>query len=195
MKSLKLKWIGETPLLMSSDKLANPLSPEAKELKPLTKKRAKTDDDYATIMKMEWKFLMYFDADLGPYIPTNNIKQCMIQGASFRRMGPKFCGVLINAKGLKVKLDYPGPRTLKGLEAKFDEFQLTTSVVVSRARVMKCRPMFSNWSLEFELMYDESDLTKEDIIQACEDAGTKKGLCGWRPACKGEFGRFRVETL
>jgi hypothetical protein len=195
MKTLKLRWVGQTPLLMSSDKLANPLSAEYKEMKPLTKKRSKTEDDYETIMKLEWKYLMYFDKDIGPYIPTNNIKQCMIQGATFRRLGSKFTGVIINAPSLKVKLEYKGPRDMEGLQKRFDDFQLTTSVVVSRARVMKCRPKFDGWSIQFEVIYDEADLTKEEIIQACEDAGSKKGLCGWRPACKGEYGRFTVETV
>lgn len=195
MKTLKLRWVGQTPLLMSSDKLANPLSPEYKEMKPLTSKRKKTEDDYATIAKLEWKYLMYFDKDIGPYIPTNNIKQCIIQGATIRRLGSKFCGVLINAQGLKVPLQYKGPKDLAGLQKRFDEFNLMSSVVVSRARVMKCRPKFDGWSIEFEIIYDESDITKEDIIQACEDAGRMKGLCGWRPACKGEYGRFTVETV
>ena len=49
METLKIRLIGETPLMIHNNRLANPLNEYSRELKKLTKKRDKTDADVMEI--------------------------------------------------------------------------------------------------------------------------------------------------
>jgi len=65
-------------------------------------------------------------------------------------------------------------------------------VVVQRNRVLRARPRFDNWALEFKVINLDPGLLKADIIkQILVDAGKYYGLGDFRP----EFGRFKVEKF
>ena len=53
METLNVRITGTSPLMMHSDKFANPLLPETKAHKALTAKRKKTDEDHEAIAKSE----------------------------------------------------------------------------------------------------------------------------------------------
>lgn len=195
MNKLRLRWTGISPLLMSSSELINPLSPKTKAIKKITSKKNKTDDDHEKLALLDWEFLMYYDAKVGPYIPTANIKSAIMQGGAPRKMGPKLALVIIDAPDLKAPLIYDGPRDIAKLRKNIDEWSLTVAVVVQRARTMKCRPMFRDWAIEFDVIYDESQLHEDDIITSAQVAGNTVGIGAWRPKCKGEYGRFKSQVI
>jgi hypothetical protein len=56
---------------------------------------------------------------------------------------------------------------------------------------MRVRPMFREWSIEFDYAYDETELDEQSVITAAEIAGRLVGLCDYRP----RFGRFDVEVV
>lgn len=56
------------------------------------------------------------------------------------------------------------------------------------------RPRFEKWGFDVTLEIDESEVSEKTIRQLVEVAGKKYGLGAWRPACKGRFGTFRVES-
>ena len=58
MKEVKFKATGVVPLLMHSNRASNPLDAYAKYMKPLQKKRNKTDQDYMEIARVEWEALL-----------------------------------------------------------------------------------------------------------------------------------------
>ena len=72
MKQLKVKITGVSPLLMHSDRFANPLDKATKAHKELTAKRKKTDADHEAIAKSEWLGSLYWRDDIGPFIPGQN---------------------------------------------------------------------------------------------------------------------------
>jgi hypothetical protein len=61
---------------------------------------------------------------------------------------------------------------------------------VKQARVMRTRPRFDRWSLEFDANYDENLLNFNDVVEAAEYAGQYIGLCDSRP----KYGTF-VATI
>ena len=61
-------------------------------------------------------------------------------------------------------------------------------VVVQRSRIMRARPRFDQWELEFYVKILDPIITPEDLKKFIEDAGRFKGLCDFRP----EFGLFSV---
>ena len=56
---------------------------------------------------------------------------------------------------------------------------------------MRCRPLFSDWELKFELDFDDETVNRDDVIQWLHVAGKKVGLSDWRP----KFGRFEVVSI
>jgi hypothetical protein len=66
------------------------------------------------------------------------------------------------------------------------------SVVVQMNRVLRARPRFDEWALEFRIVNLDPGLLKRDMIyRILVDAGKFYGLGDYRP----EFGRFKVEKF
>lgn len=65
-------------------------------------------------------------------------------------------------------------------------------VPATKGRVMRYRPKLEEWSLAFELQYDPTLMSEENVRQIVDDAGSRVGLLEFRPACKGPYGRFMV---
>ena len=55
METIKVRLVGIGPLLMHSNKGANPLSLEAKTIKPISSKNKKVDADYQAMARIEWE--------------------------------------------------------------------------------------------------------------------------------------------
>lgn len=188
MKIVRLRFNGACPLLMHSERGANPLDKAVQAHKELTSKRQKTEDDQLAIAWSEYKLAIYHDEQLGPYIPATNIDRCIQVGAQANKLGKKFAASARCTKD-KIKLLYSGPSDVQGLyDAGYVDVR---SVGVQRARVMRVRPLFRSWSVEFDFAYDESELDESNIIIAAETAGRIVGLCDYRP----RFGRFDVEVV
>jgi hypothetical protein len=188
MKVIRLRFNGTCPLLMHSERGANPLDKAVQAHKALTSKRKKVDDDQLAIAWSEYRLSIYHSDDIGPYIPATNIDRCIQVGAQANKFGKKFAS---SARCTidKIKLLYTGPKDIKGLyEAGFVDVR---SVGVQRSRIMRVRPMFREWSIEFDYAYDETELDEQSVITAAEIAGRLVGLCDYRP----RFGRFDVEVV
>ncbi len=69
----------------------------------------------------------------------------------------------------------------------------------SKTAVCITRPRIPSWSLTFTVRFDDKrGISDDTIAKLVETAGRKIGLCDFRPATKGRFGRFvikKVETL
>lgn len=192
MKQITLKFIGTSPLLQACDRLADPLDPATIRHKELTSKRKKTEEDHALIARSQWQGLLYWDDELGIYMPTQNIRASIIGGAKLNKLGMQIKRGTIMMEA-KVPLDYGKKLTIDQLweQGYIDR----RSVVVSQARVMAYRPKFAKWSLQATLTYDESTLDENQIIQSAENAGRFIGIGGFRPEKGGTFGRFDVEKV
>lgn len=193
MKNITLKIVGNGPILMRSDRMANPLDPIKKRMSVFTAKRKKTDDDHEQIAKIEWEAGMYHDDSVGPYLPGRMFKAAMIGAAKKTKDGPKIkSGVVVMTE--KAPLQYDGPREIEKMwnTRKFTDMR---SVVVQRARIMRCRPIFSSWSASFDLVFDDSVIDRADIIRIAETCGTMVGVGDYRPENGGDFGRFNVEVI
>lgn len=182
-----LKLFGTEPLLMHSSRLANPLDDAAKAVKAVTSKRKKTDEDHEKIAYLEFLGGMYFDPQVGPYIPGENIMRCLVDGGKLTKQGTAITrGVII--KDQVNALAYDGPRNQDDLWAA--KFYDMSSSKVGMQRVMRTRPMFRTWSVQATGMVDPSVLELTDIETIATNAGLMVGLGDWRP----RYGRFSVEV-
>lgn len=194
MDILNLELTGLSPLMMHSEKGCNPLDPEVKEMKTITGKRKKTDEDHETIAFMDWKMGMYFDEKIGPYIPGINIRSSFVDGGKLNKLGTALQkGTMILAE--KVKLEFEGPRTIEKLWAD-PQYRDIRSVVVNKARTMRCRPMFHNWRCVVEINYDTRIIDKDNLLLSANNAGMFIGIGDFRPGKgNGSYGRYSVAVV
>lgn len=188
MDTIRVKLTGTRPLLMHSDRFANPLDPMTKAHKELTKKRTKTDQDHEDIAKSEWRGSLYYDEDKGPVLPEHVLFGAIHEGAKKSKLGKQFLPGVELMEG-EYPLEYDGPRDIEGLWNK--GFYDCRSVVVSRARLMRYRPMFRKWSVTIDVAFNPELVSKSQLVKAIRDSGEQCGIGDYRP----KFGRFTSEVL
>lgn len=66
-------------------------------------------------------------------------------------------------------------------------------VVVGKARILRCRPAFANWSMKVALEVDTAILSPSQVRESLALAGRIIGIGDYRPEKGGGFGRFTVE--
>lgn len=189
-KRVQVTITGTSPMLMHSDRGANPLSDESKALKAVSTKRKKTEEDHAAMMEIEWNASLYLNAEGQIVVPVENVRASIRDGAKLSKMGKEISRKVF-IEGEHIPLTYSGPRDRKKL---FEDtrFRDVRSVRVGQQRVMRTRPFFRDWSLTF-VAYWEPDAFDVDLFKQClESAGKFIGLGDFRPDKGGTYGRFVV---
>lgn len=188
MARFRLTCRGTTPLLMHNARLSNPLDEVAKAMKRVSAKRVKTEDDHEELARLEHLGGLYFDADLGPYLPGQNFERCLVDAARITKAGKKIeRGVFVTSD--VNPLAYDGPRDVDGLW-KDENFRHAASVKVQTSRVTRTRPQFRTWAVEAEGEFDPAVISLDEIREIADTAGRMIGLGDWRP----RFGRFTAEV-
>jgi hypothetical protein len=132
---------------------------------------------------------MYFDEQLGPYVPANMLRMCLITGARLIRAGKKIeRGVSLS--DFMFPLLYDGPRDIAGLwgEPGKSPFVDMRPVRVGTARIDRCRPVFRDWLIEAEVIADPQQIDPEEFAEVARLAGEMQGLGDYREM----YGRFSV---
>lgn len=187
MKTMNIRIESIAPLVMQSAQLVDPLDETTRAIKRITaKKTNKTEDDQKRVGELEFQGSLYMHPDHGPIIPAVNIERMLCDAGKLTRLGNKVKMALQVVEDY-ARLEYDGPRDLPGLLAD-QRFHLRTAVVVSKARVMRERPRFPQWALEFRIAYDNAVFNTEQVRELIESAGKYIGLGTWRP----RHGRFDV---
>lgn len=175
---------GTSPLLMHSSRLSNPLDPAAKAMKKISGKQKKTDDDHLELARLEHAGSLYFDPEVGPYLPSDNIWRSLLDGAKKHKLGVKVKEALLFPNDVN-PIAYDGPRTIDGLW-KDENYRHTASVKVGMSRVTRTRPVFREWITETEGILDPNILDFDDLRMIAETSGSIIGLGDWRP----RYGRY-----
>jgi hypothetical protein len=151
----------------------------------LSQKRAKTLDDEARIREMEWALRLYFDDELGPFVPGKNVKEALRSAATKWKRGADVQRSLI-VVDYRIPLAYDGPRDQQGLwDAGYRYTAMVANAGMNRGRVVRCRPCFDGWSVTTTIGWDPEDLDY-DLVQRIVKRSEKYGLGDYRP----EFGSF-----
>jgi hypothetical protein len=186
LELLTIRITGTSPLMMHSDKFANPLHPATKIHRELTAKRKKTDDDHLAIARSEFLAGAYFDAGTGFFVPGANLDATFLAGAKLQKLGTHWKrGAVVMTD--RAKLLFTGPKTP---EALWDDqrFVDCRGVKVGQAKIMRYRPIFLDWAAELEVAINTDVIDLMEAKKAIEDSGKLIGVCEYRP----RFGRFEV---
>lgn len=184
---------GTSPLLMHNSRMADPDYALNREIKTLTMKRKKTDDDYARVELLEWFGSLY--EENGRIIqPTTNLRTCLIETGRISKQG-KQVERSVHPGPVSVPVTYDGPQDPKAVYATGNGFVSRLSVRVGRSRVMRVRPQFMPWALEVPATFlEDAGLNFDDLARIVELAGRATGIGDGRTI---GYGRFigKVTTL
>jgi len=188
MKTLSYRIKGTAPLLMHSDKTANPLHPFTKRLKELTKKRQKTDEDQEAIARCEFEASCYYED--GIYImPSSVLDATFLASAKQFKQGVlwKQAAIVPDDAIFEFKHSKVPPPKLFDVPGYCD----MRTVKVGQAKTMRCRPIFHSWEFTCTIFLDEAKLNETEVDTIVKNAGMYIGVCDYRP----RYGRFTVEKV
>lgn len=180
---------GISPLIMHAvARLIDPTDEGTAEMKSLSAKRKKTEDDYARMSELEFFLGIYADDKGRPVLPADNLQAMIVEAARKSRLGKQFlAGVFVSDDA---PLIYDGPKTVEGLW-KDGRFVDRRSVVVQRNRVVRTRPIFREWAADVVFEYHPSVVNASQLDEAIGTAGSMVGFGDFRP----RFGRFVAELV
>lgn len=150
LQSMQVVIRGISPLLMHNGQTADPLNKFSKQMKAITGKRKKTEEDYAEMSKIEWHAGLYVDKDGDLIIPSTLIEASIQDGAKKSKLGKAFkSAVFINDDA---KLDIGTKKKASELWGD-DQYRDVRGVRVGQSRVMRTRPVFNQWKCSFVLHF------------------------------------------
>ena len=186
---------GISPLLQNNPQTVDPFNHYAKAKKAITNKRtAKTDDDLLELGNLETESKLYFDDDIGVYIPATWITEAIIcTGFSVAKIGrAKMRGGLF-ATEPKIKLKYRGMNKVKTITdvVMNSEFRHRMLLKQGQVRVPKDAPIFHDWSFETAVEFDDTVVDMGSLRRIVERSAKYGGFGDFRPT----FGRANAEVL
>ena len=175
MKKYKVEIKGITPLLQNK--------PEEYGFdEQFVEKKASTDWEKEALKKL------YMDSKGTIYQPATHLDRCLIEaGKKIKVKGQgkatysKLFGSMVSVEEFEIVHKNP----------EYEIFKALVVIPSTKGRVMRYRPMFKDWALEFHITFEE-EIPPEVVKDALEIAGKYVGIGDWRPEKKGKFGKFQV---
>lgn len=180
--------VGGDKILLHNGQTADPLNKYAKAMKEITSDRAlkKTDEGIVSLMKIEYEAGLYLNAKKQVIIPSRVLEANIAEGARKTKEGKSaLAGMFVDSDAV---LEYAGgPLTVKQL-LESEEHRLTVGVGVNNSRIMRTRPLFTDWKATFEVSVLAEMAGSTALKTWLTNAGKFIGLCDYRP----RYGRYEV---
>lgn len=188
-RTIKARIEGVADMLMHNGQLADPTNAYTKKMKALTSAKKKTEDQHVEIGRIEFLGSLYWDEELGVYIPAEALSACLITGAKRNKQGTAFKSAVFVNDDSPLSFGFK-PKKIDDLWDEDGTYRDVRGVKVGMSRVMRTRPRFkAGWSVDFDiLLLDGAEINPSDAEKALVNAGLFAGLGDFRP----QFGRFKV---
>lgn len=178
---------------MANNQAADPLGQYWEKLGEIRKKKKKVRADYEAMDSLLWHSSLYYDKELGLYIPSLNIMQMLIDAAGAFRLKPTVKAAVLVEAPLGFSIKYKGPRDLEGL-AKEPRFRFRR--LINNRKTNSCTPTVNamiptGWTCEITVAFDETLIEAKDMDKIMDRCGSFTAMGGWRPM----FGRFTAKKL
>jgi hypothetical protein len=172
--NIRITLQGTSPLLMHNPQMVDPEFEINREIKALTSKRKKTDEDLKNIARLEWYGGLY-QSDGVIVQPTAKARKCIVNTARISKLG-KAVERAISFSDVYVPLVYQGPKNIDEIW-KSGNFVSRLSVGVNGKRVMRVRPSFSPWAMQIDgLFVEDAGLNFDELARVVELAGQVEGI-------------------
>ena len=171
---IAIELTGTSPLLCHNPRMVDPEFELNRQIKILTAKRKKTDEDLKQIERLEWYGGLYEENGIVVQ-PTSKVRKCIIGAAKISKMG-KTIERALSFGTLNVPLIHDGPKTIDEIFAE-KRFHSRLSVGIGQKRVMRVRPQFFPWALRVTgLFVEDAGLNFDDFLRIVELAGVVEGI-------------------
>ena len=134
------------------------------------------------------------DGSLSYYFPTEHLRQALIEGGKYVKA--KMGNAKRNMSNIVSGMFYIKEQEIE--LPKWDILDARTAVNHNNnSRIVKYRPMWSQWGFQFVLEVRDpmKTITKESIVEIFFNAGTQCGVGNYRVNHKGQFGQFALTYL
>ena len=183
---ITIEVVGTSPLLMHNPRMVDPEFELNRQIKALTSKRKKTDEDLKQIEKLEWYGGLYEENGIVVQ-PTSKLRKCIVNTAKINKLG-KSIERSLSFAALNVPLVYEGPRNIDEIYAD-KKFHSRLSVGIGNKRVMRVRPQFYPWALKISgLFVEDAGINFDEFQRIVELAGLVEGIGDNRV---NGYGRFK----
>lgn len=156
-------------------------------------KRTKTDEDVLELRSIEVESKVYFDKEIGIYVPQRWLMASLAKNSWATIKVKKDhvrAGLFVVAD--KAKLTYDGMGKVKKITdiAKNEQFVTTLILPQGQVRLAKSFPIFHKWSFEFEIEYDDTIFNESELTSLLEYCAKYNGFGDFRPT----YGRALCEV-
>jgi hypothetical protein len=194
MQTAKIAIKGINPLLLNNPQTVDRFNPYAKRMAAINaKKTRRTDDDYKELRELELKAKLYFDDEVGVYIPGRWVMEAIASnGFRVAKLSRDNIRGALFISDEKIKLNYKGMNKVKQSEDVVvnPEFHWVVGMPQGQVRVMKAFPKFSDWSFETMAEYDDKIIDPDSLTSIALHAARYGGFGDFRPT----FGRAVAEV-
>jgi hypothetical protein len=174
MKKISVKIEGTSPLLMN------------RFLDKSIKDASKKDSGEKKHLPVEEKLYV---VDGKPYVPSRYLLGALVDAAKQFKIAGKQKATYSKYVGSTIRVE---PEAILISPGKWEPFSISAVIPATKGRVMVTRPQFNKWSLDFEILCEDEDISVDTMEKITEQAGKFTGIGDWRPQKKGPYGRFRI---
>lgn len=199
MNELKYRLTGMTPLICHNARLSNPLDRIVRQMKEVSGKRGKTEDDLERLAELEFAGSLYIDPKTeAPAVPDTMLFAVVLGGARKFKEG-KLVEAGVAFPRRYYPIEYDGPKDWKELYQYTNgsngdrPFVDQRMVTVSRSKVLRTRPIFEEWAIEVEMLANPEVIDADQVLKWWERAGTLARIGDARVLGYGSFTAEQVE--
>lgn len=179
---------GVVPTILHNGQMADPLNRYSKALKAISAKKKKTDQDHEDMARIEWEGGFYFNDQMQPCWPGENIERVLVDAAKKDREGPGAkSGIMVDGN---FPILYDGPTNVDELWAS-GNYKIAAKVKVGMASIIRTRPIFRVWAMKVDVSYLADVVNPAQVERYMRVAGQLIGLSDWRP----KYGRFVIKSV
>lgn len=194
MRICKVAIRGVTPLLQNNPQTVDRFNKFAKRMAQINaKKTRRTDDDYLELRDIEIESKVYFDAEIGVYVPSSWLAEAVACSAfkTAKISRADIRGAMFTTDD-KIKLAYRGSNKVKKVTdiVGNPEFRQLLTLPQGQVRVVKAFPIFHEWSFATSLEFDDKIIDPDSLTRIVEHTSKYGGFGDFRP----KFGRAVAEV-
>lgn len=186
---ISLNIVGTSPLMVNSPRGIDPRDPIGKQIKLITDKGADmTDEDQEMVLRLKFEQSLYWEKEIGPYLPAYNIITSFQKAAGLTRKGQTIVRGVHLISSDQRPIEYDGPREI---DPMWDAGYADVRPVKPRnaGAVLGSRAMFKVWKISgLEVMLDLEQINRRNFLGFAALAGKVMGVGTYRR----RYGRFAV---
>jgi hypothetical protein len=185
LKQARITLQGSTPLLVNRfDEKSR------REIEEKSQKKAKQKKEFGTPEEQFKSTLYTMPGKKDRYgIPASGVKNCAVSACRFVDGIP-----MTIAKGsFHIVGDEGGLLEIKGSKPEIDARIVRVGTFGNKKPCTRYRARFDKWETTFDILYNSSTISPEQLLNLYENAGFAVGLCEYRPEKGGNLGMFSVK--